>query len=66
MEMLTQITNEVATGLIAYEMKSNIKKEFDQELKRVKGLVNETYTAFLLPLVNELNQALMSVLKAEK
>jgi hypothetical protein len=47
-------------------MKFNIKKEFDEELKHVKGLMNESYNTFLIPMVNELNQMMLKMLKAEK
>ncbi len=47
-------------------MKFNIKKEFDEELKHVKGLMNESYNTFLIPMVNELNQMVLKMLKAEK
>ncbi len=60
------ICEEIAGGLISYEMKFNIKKEFDDELKHVKGLINETYNAFLIPIVNEMTNALLHILKSEK
>jgi hypothetical protein len=47
-------------------MKFNIKKEFDDELKHVKSLMNECYNTFLIPMINEFNQAIMSIIKAEK
>lgn len=31
--IIQQICDEIASGLISYEMKFNIKKEFDEELK---------------------------------
>jgi hypothetical protein len=37
---VSQLCEEVASGLIAHEMKHNIKKEFDDELKYFKGLMN--------------------------
>jgi hypothetical protein len=60
------LASEIASGLISYEMKFNIKKEFDEELKHVKGLMNETYNSFLIPMVNELNSTLLTLLNAEK
>ena len=47
-------------------MKFNIKKEFDEELKHFKGLMNECYNTFLIPMVNEFSTYIMKLLKAEK
>ena len=66
LETIQSISQEIAAGLIAYEMKFNIKKEFDEELKHVKGLMNESYNSFLIPMVNELNLMVQKMLKAEK
>ena len=66
LETLELICGEIASGLISYEMKFNIKKEFDEELKHVKGLMNESYNSFLIPMVNDLNNTLMNIMKAEK
>lgn len=66
MSILEDISSEIASGLIAYEMKINIKKEFDLELKHVKGLMNESFNCFLIPMVNEINAIIMNILKAEK
>ena len=63
---LQLLSNEIAAGLISYEMKFNIKKEFDEELKHVKGLMNESYNTFLIPLINELNSMVLKLLQAEK
>ena len=38
--LVTQISEEIASGLISHEMKYNIKKEFDDEVKYFKGLLN--------------------------
>lgn len=61
---LEHITNEIATGIISYEMKFNIKKEFDDELKHVKGLMNESYNTFLIPMLNEVKNTLVALLDA--
>ena len=47
-------------------MKYNIKKEFDDQVKYYKGLMNQAYHTFLVPMVSEVNQVLQNVLKAEK
>lgn len=52
--------------MISYEMKFNIKKEFDDELKQVKGLMNECHNTFLIPMMNEFSTTVMHILKAEK
>jgi predicted transport protein len=36
-------------------MKYNIKKESEDELKYVKGLMNQSYNSFLIPMVAEIN-----------
>ena len=64
--VLNMITEEIASGLISYEMKFNIKKEFDDELKHVKGLMNESYNSFLLPVLNEVQNLLIKLLNAER
>lgn len=50
---MSMVCEEIAGGLVSYEMKFNIKKEFDDELKYVKGLMNESYNSFLIPIINE-------------
>ena len=47
-------------------MKYNIKKEFDDQVKYYKGLMNQAYHTFLVPMVSEVNKVLQNVLKAEK
>ena len=47
-------------------MKYNIKKEFDDELKYFKGLMNQSYHTFLVPMITEVAALVQSVLKAEK
>ena len=41
--VVTQIADEIASGLISHEMKYNIKKEFDEEARYFKGLMNQSY-----------------------
>jgi GAF domain-containing protein len=41
--LVMQLADEIATGLISHEMKYNIKKEFDDEVKYFKGLLNQSY-----------------------
>jgi hypothetical protein len=38
--LIEQVCSEVASGLIAHEMKYNIRKEIDDEVKYFKGLAN--------------------------
>ncbi|CDW76346.1 pas pac sensor protein [Stylonychia lemnae] len=64
--IIQQICDEIARGLISYEMKFNIKKEFDEELKQVKGLMGETYQQILIPIVNDLSEMIRSLLQAER
>ena len=64
--VVTQICDEIASGLISHEMKYNIKKEFDDELKYFKGLMNQSYHTFLVPMITEVAALVQSVLKAEK
>lgn len=63
---MTQVCDEIASGLISHEMKYNIKKEFDDELKYFKGLMNQSYHTFLVPMITEVSTMIQSVLKAEK
>ena len=39
-DVLKQVSDSIASGLIAHEMKYNIKKETDEELRHVKGFMN--------------------------
>jgi len=64
--VVSQICEEIASGLISHEMKYNIKKEFDDELKYYKGLMNQSYHTFLVPMMTEVTAMVQSVLKAEK
>lgn len=64
--VLQMVADTISSGLIAHEMKYNIKKESDDELKYVKGLMNQTYNSFLIPMVSEITSLAQLVLKAEK
>ena len=64
--MLELIATEVAAGLISFEMKANLKKEFDEELRTVKGMMNESYNSFLIPMINDISKAVARLLNAEK
>ena len=64
--LLSQVADEIASGLISHEMKYNIKKEFDDQVKYYKGLMNQAYHTFLVPMVTEVTQVLQNVIKAEK
>lgn len=61
---MSQVCEEIASGLISHEMKHNIKKEFDDELKYYKGLVNQSYNTLMIPMVAEVTTLVTSVLKA--
>jgi hypothetical protein len=43
-----------------------MKKEFDEETKHVKGVLNESYNQFLTPILTEISNMLMKTMKAEK
>ena len=60
------MADEIASGLISHEMKYNIKKEFDDQVKYYKGLMNQAYHTFLVPMIAEVTQVLQNILKAEK
>lgn len=62
--MVSQVCEEIASGLISHEMKHNIKKEFDDELKYYKGLMNQSYNTLMIPMVAEVTTLVTSVLKA--
>ena len=38
--LVIQLADEITTGSFSHEMKYNIKKEFDDEVKYFKGLLN--------------------------
>ena len=60
------MADEIASGLISHEMKYNIKKEFEEETKYFKGLMNQSYHTFLIPMVTEITQIISGMLQAEK
>jgi hypothetical protein len=64
--MLHSIADTIAGGLISHEMKYNIKKESDDELKYIKGLMNQTLNSFLIPMIGEITSLTQQILKAEK
>jgi hypothetical protein len=66
LELVQQISDEIASGLIAHEMKFNIKKESEEELRFVKGLMNQTFNSFVVPMVSEASALATSILKAER
>ena len=47
-------------------MKYNIKREFEDEVKHFKGLANQSYNCFLVPLCSDLATLIARVLKAKK
>lgn len=47
-------------------MKYNIKKEFDDELKHIKGLMNESYNSFLIPMISEFSFTCTKILNSQK
>jgi GAF domain-containing protein len=65
-QVLEDVTNSIASGLIAHEMKYNIKKEIDEELRHVKGLMNQSLNGFLIPMISEGTALCQQVLKSEK
>ena len=64
--LLSHVADEIASGLISHEMKYNIKKEFDDQVKYYKGLMNQAYHIFLVPMITEVNTIVQNILKAEK
>lgn len=47
-------------------MKYNIRREFEDEVKYFKGLANQSYNCFLVPLASDLAGLIARVLKANK
>jgi len=64
--VLQSVCEQISNGLIAHEMKYNIKKESDEELRYIKGLMNQSLNSFLIPMISEINQLCVSILKAER
>ena len=60
------MADETASGLIAHEMKYNIRREFEDEVKYFKGLANQSHNCFLVPLASDLATTIARVLKASK
>jgi len=60
------VCEQISNGLIAHEMKYNIKKESDEELKYIKGLMNQSFNSFLIPMISEITALCVSVLKSQK
>lgn len=66
MAVLQSVADSISSGLISHEMKHNIKKENDEELKYVKGLMNQSFNSFLIPMMSETTAMCQQILKAEK
>ena len=64
--MIEMLSEEIANGLISYEMKHNIKKEIDEEVKYGKSLMKDSYNNFLLPIVSEMIGAFLNLLNADR
>ena len=64
--ILKAVCDQISNGLIAHEMKYNIKKESDEELRYIKGLMNQSLNQFLIPMISEINQLCVNVLKSER
>jgi GAF domain-containing protein len=52
--VLSSIADGISSGLISHEMKYNIKKECDEELRHIKGLMNQSFNTFLIPMIGEI------------
>ena len=65
-QLLSQLSEEIASGLISHEMKFNIKKEFDDEAKYFKGLLNHSYNSYFIPLASEVATLMQRVSKSDK
>ena len=64
--LVSQLAEEIASGLISHEMKYNIKKEFDEEVKYFKGLLNQSYNQSFVPMALEITSMLQRVSKSSK
>ena len=64
--LLSQLADELAGGLISHEMKYNIKRELEVEVRYHKGLANQSYHQFLIPMVSDLTASARDLLKAQK
>jgi len=47
-------------------MKYNIKRELEEEVRYHKGLANQSYHQFLIPMVSDLTASARDLLKAQK
>jgi len=47
-------------------MKFNIKKEFDDEAKYFKGLLNQSYNQYFVPLALEVTLMIQRISKSDK
>lgn len=64
--LVSQLAEEIASGLISHEMKYNIKKEFDEEVKYFKGLLNQSYNQTFIPMALEIISMLQRISKSDK
>lgn len=64
--LLAQLAEEIASGLISHEMKFNIKKEFDDEARYFKGLMNQSYNQYFIPMALEVTLMIQRITKSEK
>lgn len=64
--LVSQLAEEIASGLISHEMKYNIKKEFDEEVKYFKGLLNQSYNQTFIPMALEITSMLQRISKSDK
>jgi len=64
--MLAQVSEEIASGLISHEMKYNIRKEFDDEVRYFKGLLNQSYQSYFVPMAQEIIGMMTRVTGADK
>jgi GAF domain-containing protein len=64
--LVSQLAEEIASGLISHEMKYNIKKEFDEEVKYFKGLLNQSYNQLFVPMALEITLMLQRISKSAK
>ena len=62
------ISEEVASGIISNELKVNgsTKKDIDDEIKYIKGMLNQSYSTFLDPILNEVSKMLSTIIKSER
>jgi len=66
LRFVTLVANQIASGLVAYEMKSNIRAEMEKEAAKKKEIVSKSQDLFMNPTVNYLCQTVSQLLNSER